>query len=123
MHRPVIGYTHVAAEAVALLSWLAGFIAVAISIASDICPPGNNSCHLLEATTVFAAFDWLLFMVTAFLTTRSVLQATRGRQNTYQENSIPPENSTVNTFNEKSTLPEGSEFEAKSEFGEKTLPA
>lgn len=63
----LIGYTRVAVEAVAVLSWLAGFIAVAIQISTYTCSAGN-SCGPLMAATVFGALEWLLFMVTAALT-------------------------------------------------------
>ncbi|KAJ5802708.1 uncharacterized protein N7503_005158 [Penicillium pulvis] len=66
-----IGYVRVALEAVAVLSWLAGFIAVAVQISNDTCATGNSSCGLLEAATVFGALEWLLFMVTAALTMRT----------------------------------------------------
>ncbi|KAL4982110.1 marvel domain-containing protein [Aspergillus falconensis] len=64
--RPMIGYVGMAAEAVAVLSWLAGFIAVAVNVSTtDACSSGQNSCAELKAATAFGAFEWLLFMVTA----------------------------------------------------------
>ncbi|OJD13041.1 hypothetical protein AJ78_06456 [Emergomyces pasteurianus Ep9510] len=64
-HR-MIGYVNIAAEAVAVLSWLAGFIAVAVNVSTtDACLSGQNSCAALKAATAFGAFEWLLFMVTA----------------------------------------------------------
>ncbi|KAJ5656109.1 hypothetical protein N7507_008059 [Penicillium longicatenatum] len=66
-------YAHAAVEAVAVLSWLAGFIAVAIQISSNSCSTGKSPCGLLEAATVFGALEWLLFMVTAALTVKHVL--------------------------------------------------
>lgn len=70
--RAWIGYTRVAVEAVAVFSWLAGFIAVAVQISGAACKAGEYSCGLLKAATVFGAFEWLLFMVTAALTSRFV---------------------------------------------------
>ena len=64
----MVGYICVAVEAVAVLSWLAGFIAVAVQISTDACSAGGNSCGLLVAASVFGAFEWLLFVVTAALT-------------------------------------------------------
>ncbi|KAF5868012.1 uncharacterized protein Bfra_007207 [Botrytis fragariae] len=64
----LIGYIHVAVETVAVLSWLAGFIAVAVQISTDTCSTGNNSCRILIVATVFGALEWLLFMITAALT-------------------------------------------------------
>lgn len=75
--RALIGYTRVAVEAVAVLSWLAGFIAVAVQISTDICSAGRNSCGSLKAATVFGAFEWLLFIVTAALTVMLVFNSSR----------------------------------------------
>ena len=75
--RALISYICVAIEAVAVLSWLAGFIAVAVQISTNICSAGKNSCGLLKAVTVFGAFEWLLFMVTAGLTVMLVFNSSR----------------------------------------------
>lgn len=75
--RSLIGYIRVAVEAVAVLSWLAGFIAVAIQISTDTCSVGKNSCGPLKAATVFGAFEWLLFMVTAAQTVMLVFSSFR----------------------------------------------
>ncbi|KAF7934806.1 uncharacterized protein EAE98_002851 [Botrytis deweyae] len=64
----LIGYIHVAVETVAVLSWLAGFIAVAVQISTDTCSTGRNSCRILIVATVFGALEFLLFMITAALT-------------------------------------------------------
>ncbi|KAF7885657.1 uncharacterized protein EAF02_004166 [Botrytis sinoallii] len=64
----LIGYIHVAVETVAVLSWLAGFIAVAVQIPTDTCSTGRNSCTILIVATVFGALEFLLFMITAALT-------------------------------------------------------
>ncbi|CBF87114.1 hypothetical protein AN2568.2 [Aspergillus nidulans FGSC A4] len=64
--RPIIGYVGIVAEAVTVLAWLAGFIAVAVNVlTTDACSSGLNSCAELKAATAFGAFEWLLFMVTA----------------------------------------------------------
>lgn len=65
------GYIGVAVEAVALLSWLAGFIAVAVNIGSA-CPAEENGCASIKAATVFGAVEWVLFVITTVLTTRLV---------------------------------------------------
>ncbi|KFY23149.1 hypothetical protein V493_06050 [Pseudogymnoascus sp. VKM F-4281 (FW-2241)] len=75
--RALIGYIRVAVEAVAVLSWLAGFIAVAVQISTDTCSAGKNSCGSLKAATVFGAFEWLLFVVTAALTVMHVFNSSR----------------------------------------------
>ncbi|KAG0652974.1 hypothetical protein D0Z07_0272 [Hyphodiscus hymeniophilus] len=73
----LIGYVRVAVEAVAVLSWLAGFIAVAVQISTHTCSSGKNSCGSLKAATVFGAFEWLLFMVTAASTVMLVFSSSR----------------------------------------------
>ena len=75
--RALIGYISVAVEAVAVLSWLAGFIAVAVQISTETCSAGNSSCGPLKAATVFGAFEWLLFMVTAALTVLPIFNSFR----------------------------------------------
>lgn len=72
---PLIRYFRVAVEAVAVLSWLAGFIAMAVQISNDTCP--EDSCGLLKAATVFGALEWLLFMGTAALTVMLVFNSSR----------------------------------------------
>ncbi|EFX05257.1 hypothetical protein CMQ_3326 [Grosmannia clavigera kw1407] len=73
----MVGYIRVAVEAVALLSWLAGFIAVAINIGSSACPREENGYGTLKAATVFGALEWVLFMMTTFLTVKHVFSKTR----------------------------------------------
>ncbi|KAK9235996.1 hypothetical protein V1525DRAFT_408207 [Lipomyces kononenkoae] len=73
----LIGYIRVAVEAVALLSWLAGFIAVAVNIGSNACPAEENGCGSLKAATVFGALEWLLFVITTILTIKLVFNSTR----------------------------------------------
>ncbi|KAK4236748.1 membrane-associating domain-containing protein [Achaetomium macrosporum] len=75
--RALVGYIRVAVEAVAVLSWLAGFIAVAVEIGTDTCSAGNNSCGTLIAATIFGVFEWLLFMATAALTAMLVFNSSR----------------------------------------------
>ncbi len=65
--RPLVGYIRVAVEVVALISWFAGWIAVAVNIGTRSCARGHVACGALKAATVFGAVEWLLFMVTAFL--------------------------------------------------------
>lgn len=63
-----VGYIRIAVEAIALLSWFAGWIAVAVNIGTGACADNYVSCGALKAATVFGAFEWLLFMATAFFT-------------------------------------------------------
>jgi hypothetical protein len=79
----LVSYIRVAAEALTLLSWFAGFIAVAVEIGTDVCPAG--SCGSLKAATVFGAFEWLLFVITTTLTIMLVFNSTR-RPNTSTTN-------------------------------------
>ncbi|PYI11005.1 hypothetical protein BO78DRAFT_457959 [Aspergillus sclerotiicarbonarius CBS 121057] len=73
----LIGSISVIVEVVALLSWLAGFIAVAINIGSNACPAEENQCRLLKAAIVFGALEWLLFMITTIPTIKVVFNSTR----------------------------------------------
>ncbi|KAJ5654819.1 hypothetical protein N7490_001822 [Penicillium lividum] len=64
--RRLSGYIGIVFEGVAVLSWLAGFIAVAVNVGtSDSCTSGQNSCAEVKAAVAFGAVEWLLFMVTA----------------------------------------------------------
>ncbi|KAJ5233186.1 hypothetical protein N7468_006142 [Penicillium chermesinum] len=64
--RPLVGYLGIFFEGVAVLSWFAGFIAVAVNVgSSNSCTSGHNSCAEVKAATAFGAFEWLLFMITA----------------------------------------------------------
>lgn len=74
--RALLGYIVVGVEAVAVLSWFAGFIATAANISSDTCPHGGT-CGTIAAATAFGAFEWLLFVVTAYLTVRTVFSGSR----------------------------------------------
>lgn len=71
-NHTLIGYIRVTVEAVALLSWLAGFIAVAVNIGSNACPAEEHHCGSLKAATVFGALEWLLFVITTTLTSKLV---------------------------------------------------
>ncbi|KAL2429981.1 hypothetical protein ABEF95_013662 [Exophiala dermatitidis] len=73
----LIGYIRVAVEVVALLSWFAGFIAVAVSIGSNACPAEEHGCGSLEAAIVFGALEWLLFTITTIQTIKLVFTSTR----------------------------------------------
>ena len=70
----LMGYFQVAIEIVALLSWFAGFIAVAVNI-GETCPV--DSCGVLKAATVFGGFEWLLSICTAGGTVRRALDRRR----------------------------------------------
>jgi hypothetical protein len=61
-----VRYLCVAAETVAVLSWLAGFVAVAVRISGHECSTGEKSCGSLVAATVFGALECLLFTITTF---------------------------------------------------------
>jgi hypothetical protein len=73
-----IGYVSVATELVALLSWFAGWIAVAVNIGGGACSGGYVSCGALKVATVFGAGEWLLFMVTATLAVSFAFKARPG---------------------------------------------
>lgn len=85
----LIGYIRVAVEAVALLSWLAGFIAVGVNIGSNACPAEENGCGSLKAATVFGALEWLLFVITTILTIKLVFNSTRRPRTSTASPAIP----------------------------------
>ncbi len=85
----LIGYIRVAAEAVALLSWLAGFIAVAVNIGSKACLADENRCGSLKAATVFGALEWLLFVIATILTIKLVFKSTRRPRTSTTSYAIP----------------------------------
>lgn len=72
--RPFVAYIRIAVEMVAVLAWIAGWIAVAVNIGTGACVDGYVSCGALKAATVFGAMEWLLFMGTAFLLVSVVLR-------------------------------------------------
>lgn len=75
---PMGGYARVGAEAVAVLSWFAGFIAVAVNVSTtDACKSGTNSCSELKAAAAFGALEWVLFMITATPAVLSFLNRSR----------------------------------------------
>ncbi|TGO48349.1 hypothetical protein BOTNAR_0480g00020 [Botryotinia narcissicola] len=51
----VIGYIHVAVETVAVLSWLAGFITLAVQVSTDTYSTGKPPWKILIMGTVFGA--------------------------------------------------------------------
>jgi len=85
----LIGYIRVAVEAVAFLSWLAGFIAVAVNIGSNACPADENHCGSLKAATVFGALEWLLFVITTILTIKLVFNSSRRARTSTTSPAIP----------------------------------
>lgn len=73
----LVSYFRLAVEAIAFLSWLAGFIAVAVNIGSNQCPAEENGCGPLIAATVFGALEWLLFLFTMIITLNLVFNGIR----------------------------------------------
>jgi hypothetical protein len=65
--RAWMSYFRVGAEVLAVLSWFAGWVAVAVNTGTEACSEGYTSCGTLKAATVFGAAEWLLFMVTTTL--------------------------------------------------------
>jgi hypothetical protein len=76
-HSPLVRYISVGSELVAVISWFAGWIAVAVNIGTRSCATGYVACGALKAATVFGAIEWLLFMVTAFLAVSLFLNSKR----------------------------------------------
>lgn len=73
----LVGYFRLAVEAIAFLSWLAGFIAVAVNIGSHQCPAEESGCGPLVAATVFGALEWILFLFTTIITINLVFNGIR----------------------------------------------
>ena len=85
----LIGYIRIAVESVALLSWLAGFVAVAANVGTNQCPIEENRCGSIKAATVFGALEWLLFVVTTILTIKLVFNSTRRPKTSTTSPTIP----------------------------------
>lgn len=83
------GYFRLVVEAIAFLSWLAGFIAVAVNIGSHQCPAEENGCGPLMAATVFGAFEWLLFLFTMIITMDLVFNDIRWPRNSKSGSAKP----------------------------------
>ncbi|CAK7221809.1 hypothetical protein SBRCBS47491_004654 [Sporothrix bragantina] len=66
----MLGYVRVFVEVIALLSWFAGFIAVAVNISGSngYCPAEEKGCAPLQVATAFGALEWALFVVTTTVT-------------------------------------------------------
>jgi len=65
-----------AAEAVTMLFWFAGFIALAVFLSDRVC--FGHVCSAAKAAAVFGAFEWLLFAATTAMAILHVFR-TRGR--------------------------------------------
>ncbi|KAH8691117.1 membrane-associating domain-containing protein [Talaromyces proteolyticus] len=67
-------YAVLAVEIVTMIFWFAGFIAL-----GALLPPPrachSGPCSSLQAATVFASFEWVLFAVTTAFTVRLALQS------------------------------------------------
>ncbi|KAF1989625.1 hypothetical protein K402DRAFT_326174 [Aulographum hederae CBS 113979] len=59
-------YGILAAEAVTMIFWFAGFIAVAVLL-TDVGCRDSSICSAAIAADVFAAFEWLLFAATTIM--------------------------------------------------------
>ncbi|MCJ1224256.1 hypothetical protein MMC12_000900 [Toensbergia leucococca] len=69
-----------AVDALTMLFWFAGFIALSVWIGDlDLC--WGSICNDLKAAAVFAAFEWLLFAATTVLAAMHVF-STRGTSST-----------------------------------------
>jgi len=55
-----------AAEVLTMIFWFAGFIAEAVLLTDVSCHRGSV-CRSMQAATVFAAFEWLLFSATTIM--------------------------------------------------------
>ncbi|KAI9886063.1 MAG: hypothetical protein M1823_002136 [Watsoniomyces obsoletus] len=67
MPRAAHPFALLAIEAVTMIFWFAGFIAVAVFV-SDIIFCLRNVCGCLKAAAAFGAFEWALWTATTILT-------------------------------------------------------
>ncbi|CAK7230963.1 hypothetical protein SCUCBS95973_007751 [Sporothrix curviconia] len=70
--RRLTSYIFLAVEGIAVLSWLAGFVATAVNVGTSTCPAEENGCGAIIAATVFAALEFLLFSMTTTMTYKLV---------------------------------------------------
>lgn len=61
----------VGVEALTMIFWFAGFVALAVYISEDTDCGGGKICNTAKAACVFAAFNWLLWTATTILTALS----------------------------------------------------
>ncbi|QDS77002.1 hypothetical protein FKW77_006081 [Venturia effusa] len=54
-------YALLAADAMTMTFWFAGFIALAVFLSSRVC--FGNVCNIAKASVAFGAFNWLLFAI------------------------------------------------------------
>lgn len=69
---PVVAhkFSILAAEALTMLFWLAGFIALAVFLSDRVC--FGTVCNAAKAGTAFAAFEWFFFTATTLMATLHV---------------------------------------------------
>ncbi|OCK77961.1 hypothetical protein K432DRAFT_303022 [Lepidopterella palustris CBS 459.81] len=58
-------YGILAAEAITMIFWFAGFIALAVFLSDRVC--FGRVCDAAKAGTAFAAFEWLFFAATTLM--------------------------------------------------------
>ncbi|KAL4927810.1 MARVEL domain-containing protein [Aspergillus undulatus] len=64
----------VAVDAVTMIFWFAGFIALAVAVGDVSFCSHFSVCQGLQAATAFGAFDWALFLATTALNTLGALR-------------------------------------------------
>lgn len=72
-------------EAVTMIFWFAGFIALAVFLSDRVC--FGSVCSAAKAADVFAAFSWVLFAVT---TAMAVMHVMRTRNRAADSNKADP---------------------------------
>ncbi|RAL07322.1 MARVEL domain-containing protein [Aspergillus homomorphus CBS 101889] len=76
MYSPRIAHIFImlAVEAVTMIFWFAGFIALSVYL-----PPSEfchwSRCRALQAATVFGAFEWALFVATTVVATFEMMRS------------------------------------------------
>ncbi|KAF2734861.1 hypothetical protein EJ04DRAFT_227638 [Polyplosphaeria fusca] len=71
--QPAVKWGLLVAEALTMLYWFGGFIALAVFLSDRIC--FGTVCSVAKAGTAIAAFEWVAFAVTAVF---SVLRVVKG---------------------------------------------
>jgi len=65
-----------AAEALTMLFWFAGFVALAVFLGNRVC--FGQVCNVAKAAVVFASLEWLIFAITTGMAALHVVRTRHG---------------------------------------------
>ncbi|RPA76060.1 hypothetical protein BJ508DRAFT_12008 [Ascobolus immersus RN42] len=71
-------YGVVGAEVVTVIFWFAGWVATAARVAPWRNCLNVSICHTAKAAVAMGAFEWLAFMISAFLVIRAFMETRKG---------------------------------------------